>query len=130
MSAIKGAIIIPDQQVDEDNSCVITGLLTGPDHTQESPQPVPSSNVTTATLTLYDQDGNIIGAADRDVSGGFDASGNFRYVLTAADNAIVSSTASQYEDHLAKLEVGFTVSSETHAIKKNIRIRVLKLNQT
>lgn len=128
--AIKASIIVPDQQVDQDNSCTLKGVLTGPDHTEAVPQYIPGTSVTVATLDLYDAQGNAIGT-QRIVTTDFDANGNFRYVLTATDNAIVGSAVDGYEDHIAVLAATFDAGGgETHSIKKNIRIRVKELTRT
>lgn len=127
---IKGGLKIPDQEVRMDNSTTLKGRLVGPDHTEDSPQYISSANVSEATLTLYDQDGSAIGAADRDVAAGFDTDGNFRWVLSATDNAWVGAGTEDYQDHIAKLTAVFSAGAgESHTIKENIRIRVVRLER-
>lgn len=126
MPAIKGALTILDQEVVQDNTCTLKGLLTGPDHTEASPQPIAGTNVSVATLTVLGPTGATIGTANRDVKSNFDAGGNFRYVLSETDNALVGQGVVQYEDHYVRLAATFTVAGETHKIKQLIRVRILK----
>lgn len=119
------SLIIPAQEVDEKNSCRITAILKTP-----TGAVVPVASISSAVLNLRNNtDGAAIGAINRNVISNFDSVGAFAYVLSSADNAIVSTdTTIQREDHTLTLNVVFTAGAESHTLIKNIRIRVRNLS--
>lgn len=119
------SLIVPNQDVDEKNTCRITAILKTP-----SGIVVPVANISTATVNLRDNlTGAAIGTADRNVVSYFDSVGAFAYVLSSSDNAIISAdTSLRNEDHTLTLKVVFTAGAETHTLIKNIRIRVRNLS--
>jgi hypothetical protein len=96
--------VIIATHVNENSSCRLRFLLTGLDGV-----PVPSADITVATLDLIDKITNAaIGASARDVSSKFiDAADyNFSYVFDNLDNAIISTNDElNYEVHVAKLKL-------------------------
>lgn len=88
-----------------------------------------ASNITTATMSLYDRDsGAIINSRTNvNVKPFFDGSGNFSFTLTNLDNVLVNENSRGPEVHLAIFTITCTVGAEAVVLKETIEILVNNL---
>jgi len=116
----------PETRVNENSSCRLTFTLQDFDGTA-----VPSTNITTATMTLKNQDdgATINNREDVDVSSYFDTSGDFSMILSGADNPIVASS-NVIETHVATFTIDATAGSDSFDLVEEIWIQVNNLKQT
>ena len=94
---------------------------------------IPKSSMTSATMNLIlDKTGATINSrTDIDVLASIDTDGHFRFLLTAADNVIVSTDDDLSEEiHVMKIAVEATVSGNTVNLVDEIYIRVEALRHT
>ena len=83
------------------------------------------SSMTSASLKIYNKSDDAVILASTNVLSSFDADGNFSYLISAANNAIISTLDVQAEDHIAVITIACTVGSETHAFVRDILLCVL-----
>lgn len=114
-------------EVPQGNSCILHFPLTDYDKAT----PVSKDAISTATMTLYNNDTHevINGREDVDVLPNFDTDGNFDFLLTGDDNQIqAASEISKKEIHVAVISI--TAAGATDDIEFVREFWITVVNQT
>ena len=119
-----GVPIVIKTEVGEEASARISFNLWDYDDTAIS-----SDDITEATMSLYDRDGNVLNSRDgTDISGDLNTAGAFVFILNTADNAMVDTASSMPEIHTLLFKfTGLSGDGNSITVRQAVEFPVVNL---